>query len=152
MSSIQPYAARPVVTLTPLRYAGWTLKLHGIRYGSAPFDESRFDAGRALALAQLPSPATAPGRPGVGFFIEHQGNGVDYLVLGWWDRENELPLRVFVCEPGGQWRQARGAESVCVWDLEVIWAEREAYVATIMAGQSIDAYVSTAVGGSRPTG
>lgn len=142
MSSIQPYAARPVATLAPLRYAGWTLKLHCIRYGSEPFDESRFDAGRALALAQLPSPATAPGRPGVGFFIEHQGNGVDYLVLGWWDRENELPLRVFVREPAGQWRPARGAESVCVWDLQVIWAEREAYVATIMAGKSSEAYVS----------
>jgi hypothetical protein len=141
MPEIQPYAPRPIEKLTSLYFAGWTLKRFAICYGTEPFDDGRFESGRALALAQLPSPAVGPGRVGAGFVIEHQANRVDYLVLGWWDRENELPLRVFVREPGAQWRPARGAESVCVWDLQVIWAEREAYVATVMSGQSRDAYV-----------
>jgi hypothetical protein len=59
-------------------------------------------------------------------------------VLGWWDRDNELPLRVFVRDTadGEGWRAARGSESVCVWDLQVIWAEREAYVATVMGADA----------------
>jgi hypothetical protein len=28
-----------------------------------------------------------------------------------------------------------------VWDLQVIWAERETYVATIMAGKGRDEYI-----------
>lgn len=63
-------------------------------------------------------------------------------MLGWWARENELPLRVVVRYPGSddaQWRLARGEESVCVWDLQVIAHERDAWVATLMSGADADA-------------
>lgn len=141
-SAIQPYAPRAIAKLASLQFGGWALKRYSIRYGDAPFDESRFGEGRAMALAALPQTATAPGRTGVGFLIEHQGNGVDYVVLGWWDRQNELPLRVFVHGAGQQWRPAQGAESICVWDLQVLWAERQAYVATVMKGAPPEAYSS----------
>jgi len=62
-----------------------------------------------------------------------------YTVLCWWDRENELPIRVWVAEQDGGapvWRTARDSESVCVWDLEVIWEERQAYVETVLGGES----------------
>jgi hypothetical protein len=61
-------------------------------------------------------------------------------VLGWWDRENELPLRVFVSPDlsAGSWRRSEGSESVCVWDLEILWAEREFYVATVLKPGSGD--------------
>lgn len=128
------YQPRPITPLDPVTHGDWTLKSYSIVYGPHAFDPSRFTDGRRLALACLPTPAVTPERLGVGFLIEHQGRDVDYLVLGWWDRENELPLRVFVCDPadGDGWRPARGSESVCVWDLQVIWAEREAYVWTVL--------------------
>jgi hypothetical protein len=126
------YAPRPIATLPHLRSGDWTLKRYSIRHGSAPFDAARFDGARALALGALPIAAREQGRCGAGFLIEHQGDAVDYLVLGWWDRNNELPLRVFVREPRESWRPARGGESVCVWDLQVIWAERQAFVGTVM--------------------
>jgi hypothetical protein len=105
------------------------------------FDERRFSGGIELALAALPQPARTDERPGVAFLILHQGNGIDYTVLAWWDRENELPLRVFVCDrPGSNdWRHARDSESVCVWDLQVIWAEREAYIRTVLGDAVPDA-------------
>jgi len=126
------YVARPISRLADLRSGDWTLKRYSIRHGAAPFDPARFDGGRALALGAIPIPAKDHGRCGAGFIIEHQGNSVDYLVLGWWDRENELPLRVYVRDSGAPWRPSRGGESVCVWDLQVIWAERQAYVGTVM--------------------
>jgi hypothetical protein len=127
--------------LDPVTHRDWTLKSYAIVYGDHAFDASHFVEGQRLALAGLPEPAVTPDRAGVGFLIAHQGNNINYLVLGWWDRENELPLRVFVSDPGdaGPWRAARDAESVCVWDLQVIWSEREAYVATIMSSQAKDA-------------
>jgi hypothetical protein len=139
--TIEPFHDRAITTLPSLEHQGWTIKRYAICYGATSHDASRFDGGRSLALSVLSPSATGPGRVGAGFIIEHQGNMVDYLVLAWWDRQNELPLRVFVREPGADWRAARDAESVCVWDLQIIWAERQAYVSTVMAGKDSRDYL-----------
>lgn len=46
----------------------------------------------------------------------------------------ELPLRNFVREfESTAWRAAREAESIRVWDLDVIRFERDAYVRCVLA-------------------
>jgi hypothetical protein len=131
---------------------GWRLKLYSIAYDKAPVDWTAFEPALARAESTLPRPAVAPGRVGVGFAIAHQGRTALYLVLGWWDNENELPLHVFVrpLEGSDAWRPARGPESVCVWDLQVISFERDVYVATILSGDgdptaTANAYIATAL-------
>jgi len=83
-------------------------------------------------------PPANPRRLGVGFLILHHGRTSDYAVIGWWDNENELPLRLLVRDQskGARWRRPKPDESVCVWDLEVIWAERNAYVETALVAGS----------------
>jgi hypothetical protein len=144
----QPYEPRTVTFLGVEAWAGHRIKVYAIRYGEGPFETARFDEGCKLAKSALPMPAVASGRPGVGFVILHQGRGADYVILCWWDRENELPTRIFVREPEG-WRAAKEGESFCVWDLHVIWAEREAYVRTVLAGRAdgVEAYLATAASG-----
>jgi hypothetical protein len=117
---------------------GWRLKRYSIAFGGQPVDWPAFEPALTLADTALPRPAVAAGRVGVGFAIAHQGRTALYYVLGWWDNENELPLRVFVrpLEGGARWRAARGSESICVWDLQVITFERDAYVATVLAGDA----------------
>jgi hypothetical protein len=120
---------------------GWRLKVYSVSYDGSPPDWSVFDPSLAMADAALPVPAKAPGRPGVGFVIAHSGRGMWYTVLCWWDRENELPIRVWVADQNGAapvWRPARESESVCVWDLDIIWHERQAYVETLMSGAAED--------------
>jgi hypothetical protein len=131
----QPYEPRPLDFLGVEIVSAFRLKVYAIRFGGAEFDSERFSRGWALARAALPQPAVAASRPGLGFAILHQGRTADYFVLCWWDRENELPLRVF---DANGWRPATDGESVCVWDLRVIWNEREAYVRTMLAGQLSD--------------
>ena len=94
-------------------------------------DAARFEGAIPLVCDELPDPAVEPHRPGIAVLILHQGRTGDYAVLGWWDNENELPLRVFVREGDG-WRPARGGESICVWDMEVLWAERNDYVTRVL--------------------
>lgn len=65
----------------------------------------------------------------------HRGRDVDYVVQAWWDRENELPVRVYVRDDG-PWRAARNGESFCVWDLEIMNHERNAYVETVLSGEA----------------
>ena len=126
--------------------AGHRIKLYSIVYGEEAFDATRFDAGLEVAIQSLPEPHPAGGRPGLGFAVLHQGRTGDYVVLCWWDHENELPTRVLVRDGAG-WRPAV-YESFCVWDLEVFWFERSAYVETVLSpdGGSAEAYLARTKG------
>jgi hypothetical protein len=147
MPPFQRYAARPVRFLGLARPTDYQIKKYSIVY-AAPFRADDFAAGFRLVFETLPRPAVADGRPGVGFAIAHQGNGADYAVLGWWDNENELPLRVVVRPqaPDATWRPARDSESVCVWDLDVIWFERQSYVHTVLSGGTVEDYLQRRMG------
>lgn len=131
---MHPFRPRPVRFHGLRHREGWRLKLYSITHDDAPAALAGFEEGIALAAAALPLPAATAERPGAGFVVAHEGRGARYVVLGWWDRENELPLRVWVRPAGaeGEWRPAEGGESFCVWDLQVLWFEREAYVATVL--------------------
>ena len=124
---VRPFAPRPIVAHDVLAHGDWRLKRYAIALGDAPVDWDAFDDGVAMALATLPQPARAPGRPGAGFVIAHRGRGADYVVLGWWSEENELPVHVVRRDqaPHAAWRAAREGESFCVWDLQVIALERD---------------------------
>ena len=135
---MKPFEPRPIQFLRIHEHEGWRIKLYSIALDAAAVDEDGFAQGLVLALAALPQPATTQERPGAAYCVMHQGRGADYLVLGWWDRENEMPVRVFVCPAEEDaWRAARGSESFCVWDLQVVAFERDAYVATVLAEPSL---------------
>lgn len=127
-----PYQDRAVRAAGVVEHAGWRLKSYWISHDGSPPGVEEFVEGVTLALAALPNPDITLGRPGLGFLISHRGRTADYVVLGWWDRHNEMPVRVFVREPDAEWRPSRGGESFCVWDMQVMWFEREAFVGTVM--------------------
>jgi hypothetical protein len=141
---MKPFHPRSISFLRLQSHRGWQVKLYSIALEAPVVDESRFRGGLEFALDALPDPARSMEREGVAFCILHQGRGIDYTVLAWWDRENEMPLRVFVRDGGADWRPAQGAESVCVWDLQVIAFERDRYVETILADPAlpVEAYLS----------
>ena len=153
---MKAYSPRTVRFHQILGLDGWRLKLYSISFDGSDVDWADFDGGLTLVRSALPEPAAGVGRPGVGFVIAHHGEGIDYAVVSWWDRENELPTRVFARsdDDGKGWRQAGGNESFCVWDLEVIWAEREAYIETYLSGDPPDAagYLARHVGEVGPIG
>ena len=140
------YAPRPIRFLELLEHDRWRFKLYAITYGTEPLDRPLYDDAIRAALAALPRPAVAPRRPGVGFIICHQGRGWHYLVVNWWDNENELPQHIYVrpMAANGAWQRASEGQSICVWDLQVIAAEREAYVRHVLSphtGPDIEAYL-----------
>jgi hypothetical protein len=142
------YQPRPLGFLGVESVGGHRLKVYAIWYGDKSFDPGRFRGGWELAKPALPQPNAAAGRPGVGFAILHQGVTSDNFILCWWDGHIDLPTRVYVGGPEG-WRPAAGGESFCVYDLRVIWWEREAYVTTVLAGRQagVEAYLATVAEG-----
>ena len=128
----QPYLPRPVTPLGVMTFGNWALKRYAIRYPLAD-GEADFAAAHPLVTQWLPPQAQTPQRPGVGFLIEHQGKTMNYLVAGWWDNENELRMSVWVTD-NGVWRRAR-EESFCVWDMQVMAFERDAFVRMLLQEQ-----------------
>lgn len=140
--SFTRYEPRPLRFLGIRDCRGLKLKVYSIVYGESPLRTPDFEAGLLLAERDLPHPPTSAQRPGVGFIIMHQGRTADYLIMCWWDQENELPLRVYVRDGNG-WRPAVGGESVCIWDLRVIWWERE----TVLSDGSVGDYLGASISG-----
>ena len=136
-----PFEPRAAAFHAIVEHAGHRLKGYSVRYGERPVDWDAHREGIEMALAALPEANPAEGRPGLGFLIVHRGRAAEYVVLAWWDRQNELPVRVFVHNEG-PWRAARGGESFCVWDLELFARERDAYVATVLADGDAEAYLA----------
>lgn len=69
------------------------------------------------------------------FAIFHEGSEARYLVLAWWGNDNELFTSVSVLVDG-IWVEDPNAYSFCLWDLEIFWAERNAFVTTMYSGQA----------------
>jgi hypothetical protein len=133
------YQPRPARSHAPIRQHGWTLKPYSILGRDSTAD--LFDP-HALAVieATLPEPARTKSRPGVAFVIHHIATPLDYLVVCWWDNENELLTRVLTRnaaaatrDPATPFRLSE-RESFCVWDMDIMWHERAAYVRHVLAG------------------
>ena len=142
---MEPFTSREIRFAGVRDHGAWSLKLYSVRHDGTPVDWPGFEWAIETALAALPDIEPAEGRPGLGLLVAHQGRTGDYLVLGWWNHENELPIEIWVRRRGGPWRPAERGESFCVWDLEVLWAEREAWVQTMLgeAGEGgREAYLS----------
>lgn len=132
-----PFRPRVITALPAVDVDGFHLKRYAVAPAGSAFDETRFSGAVDGLTASLPQVDIARGCPGAGFLILHQGVTGDYAILSWWDRENELPTHVWIRQ-GQVWAPARDAESFCVWDLELIWFERNAWIETVLSGMSLD--------------
>ena len=125
------FRKRRVQPLEPLEFADWRLKVHGINAEGVTVGPALIDAAHAAAQKILPQPGVAPPqRYGLGFMIVHAGLDADFVVIGWWGKQNELFLRVLTAPPGQpqQLRERINRRSIaCVWDLAVIWSSAEAW-------------------------
>lgn len=74
------------------------------------------------------------------FAILHEGATLRYLVLAWWGNDNELFNSVSV-EENGTWVSNSEKYSFCLYDLEVIWHERNSFIKHLYSGtMNLDGY------------
>lgn len=147
--SFNDYRKRRVRTLAPFEFDDWRLKVHGVSAGDDELSHTFVNAAREAARAILPRPGVRPpDRYGLGFLVVHAGFDADFVVVCWWGAQNELFLRVLTSPPGRpqllRERTNREGSVACVWDLAVIWHEREAWARHVMrsGGADVDAYLA----------
>jgi ribosomal protein S18 acetylase RimI-like enzyme len=138
-----PYSKRRVRSLPRFEFDDWRLKVYGITAEGRHLDPALVNAARAAARLLLPKPGVAaPLRYGAGFLIAHAGLDADFVVVGWWGAQNELLLRVLTSPPGQtrclEERTNADGSVACVWDMAVLWAEREAWVTHVLRPEGAD--------------
>lgn len=105
------------------------MKLYAVSATGASVDVAAFTAQLGAMKRSVPVqwPATA------AYAIFHQGVEHGYLVLCWWGNNNELFVRVAVREGGG-WVVDPERYSFCLWDMEIMWLERQSYIRWMYSG------------------
>ena len=128
----------------PIRFAGlhrlrdWRVKLYGIALPGEQPAAAVMDAALRTAQEVLPQPAHAPGRYGVGFVVVHNAADYGFVLVDWWDRENEIHQKLFSAELGHPDRLAphSGDAIGCIWELSVTDFERRAWIRDVLANPS----------------
>ncbi|MBK1879557.1 hypothetical protein [Pelagicoccus mobilis] len=112
------------------------LKLYTISATGAPVVPSDY----LERLGEIKNAKPIPWAQTPGFAIFHEGASLRYLVVCWWGNDNELFNSVSVFE-NGSWIEDTSKYSFCLWDLEVIWHERNSYIKHLYSGtQDLNAY------------
>lgn len=128
------YSRRLVTAHPPVEAAGRTYKVYGLfadvgRRSEFPDTDTlrREIDGRAAK--------PHPNDHGVGFVIRHLGRDGDYLLISEWHGGDMLRHRVSGTELGGRCLAPLPVDDLvaCVWELEVIRFERDAWVRTVLA-------------------
>ena len=96
------------------------------------------------AGAVLPGAMEAEGgASGAGYLVLHRGRQGTWLLMHWWAHGDILCGRLARAEPGGADFAAMDARPLiaCVWEMEAMAEERDAWVGTMMATRpSLDAW------------
>ena len=111
------------------------LKLYTISASGAEIDISRYQKRLAFIKTQKQIDSSLP-----AFAIMHEGVSCEYLIVGWWQNDNELFVSVSVKEPDN-WVEDMTKYSFCVWDLDIIWHERNSFIRHLYSGtKDLEAY------------
>ncbi|WP_109126251.1 hypothetical protein [Dyella sp. C11] len=129
------YRPRPIVNL-PRDTDPDGIKVYAISAPGKAVDVSHY-LPRLQAMKQV-RPIAWRSTP--AFAIFHEGANARYLVLGWWGNDNEMFIAV-AAEDASGWVEDMSRYSFCLWDMEVMWYERNAFVECMYGVvPSLDAY------------
>lgn len=144
LSLQEQFRPRPVRYLGLWELGGWRMKAYSlqaehIRVLPELVEAAREIAGRTLAKTDTDA-------YGVGFVGVHSGRDSNFVFVDWWARENELYHHVFLSskEDPADLRRADDGLTACVWDLQLIWFERNLWVEKVLAnphGPDIEGYL-----------
>jgi hypothetical protein len=151
------YSPRLVKALAPVEACGRTLKVYAMFRDPARHSTvAEPDWLQHHATSVLREPLQPEDHP-VGFMILHYGNEGDYLLVSQWYNADMLKhwVRGAVVDAEGDTTFTPLAQRelvACIWELEIIKFERDAWVNTVLAqGQldqaALDAYLATTFSG-----
>jgi hypothetical protein len=143
-----PYAERPICFLELIRHYDWTIKVYSIT-ADRPVSAPLVEAAQRLAFDRLDAwrAADQPWEDhGSAFLIVHHGRDANYVLLDWWMAECILQHHVWISKletPLDFEYVSPTGLCVCVWELEILQFEREAWIRHVLArsgGPNLEGY------------
>lgn len=144
----EPFRPVPVNFLELWEHGAWRLKVYGISYHHQRPPAELLRAAKAVAAERLPVSPDGDGAHGVGFLGVHEGRDANFVFVDWWAGENELRHHVYrspANRPGALESVTAAGVGGCVWDLQLLWFERNAWVEKVLAnprGPDLEAYLN----------
>lgn len=139
MDHLTPYASRQITALAPATKQGWRLKRYALMAGDRALDAHTVKAATRAAQRRLPPPGTlaqGSGNHGCGFQIIHFAQTAIVSPVFYWQWGSVLSSLTQLRAP----RHAPTAfedgytEIVgCVWELEIVAFETQAWTQTVLA-------------------
>lgn len=131
--AIPAYRPRRTWPLGNRDLAGWTVKLYAMTASGAALAEATLEAAwsHALEAVQPPESAATP----YGFLLVHEGNAGVWLLVDLWAAdilEHHL-FRAPLDDPTHFGPAPFQASAACVWELEVVLHERDAWVRHVLS-------------------
>jgi len=143
----EPFRTRPVHFLELWETGPWKIKLYGLAYQRQRPRPELVEAAKRVAQEALPASPEEANAYGVGFMGVHDGRDFNFVFVDWWADENELHHHVFESpteQPAELEEITHTGVASCVFDLQLIWFERNAWVEKVLAnaqGPNIEAYL-----------
>lgn len=113
----------------------WAVKVYGIAYDQLP-SPRLIAAAKQVAEERLATSAAGQTHYNVGFLGIHAGKTANFVFVDWWADENELHHHVYISALETpellEYKTPTGV-CACVWDLQVIAHERDAWVRHILS-------------------
>lgn len=142
-----PHKPRPVRFLGLHELGEWRVKVYGITAAGERPRQELTDAAFSVAADVLPQPAHGEDRYGVGFLVVHDAADFGFVLVDWWQGENEIYQKMFSAELSrpGELRPHPSDAVGCVWELGVTDFERRAWIEDVLAnpsGPDLELYLS----------
>lgn len=144
---LTPFRPRPVGFLELWEEGAWRIKVYGICDSRRHPRPELVAAAKRIAGQHLPASPADAGAYGVGFLGIHDGRKSNFVFVDWWAHENELHHHLYVSpadKPAQLEDVTASGLSACVYDLQLIWFERNAWVEKVLAnptGPDLEAYL-----------
>ncbi len=133
------FAPRPIRFIELFNCGDWKIKLYTITYDGAEISKEtivtvKSDVHKWLQRSQdyaLPNYKIAT-------LIIHKWKGGHFAIISWWTSENMLQLLVYLAtleEPEKFMLYSDKGIVTCVWELEILWFERNAWVEEVLSKQ-----------------
>lgn len=132
----QPYKSRPIRFLALIEIGGWQVKVYSISAKGAYVPDWLLEKGKAIASKHIHQAVELQEGYRVAILILHEGADGNYILLDWWFGENMIKNHVYAStsdSPDDFKYVTPSGIAYCVWELEVIHFERQAWIKTILA-------------------
>ncbi|MFT3908292.1 MAG: hypothetical protein QM737_02615 [Ferruginibacter sp.] len=131
-----PYKTRPVRFIDILKHDGWQIKLYSISIKNDIVDLQTIEYAKLQLTTWLRNSSLYP-LPNykVATLILHEGKEGCFAIINWWIDENMLQQFVYLAtndQPTQFNLYSDKGIITCVWEMAVLWFERNAWVETVL--------------------